>query len=253
MFQLFQLLASQVESLQSEVKELRAELEKSKSQPKRPSRPTRPRPDSTSIYSISVVGAPSRGSRRPLVTIVKGFEFACVYCNKARPTLDQLLKDYRGDLRIVYKHFIVHPSTATEPAMAACAAGKQGKWQKMSTLIWDEFNGKRDLSEAMMTKLARRAKVKMAQYRIDRDGDCKELVRRDHAELAAVGTTGTPAFYINGRFLSGARPIDQFKKVIDEELAKAQKRIRADSSLNRSNYYAREVTGKGLKKLAPVP
>lgn len=77
MFQLFQLLAGQVESLQTEVDELRAAQDTLKNQPPpRPSRPTRPRPQPDSIYSIPIADNPSVGSKRPLVTIVKAFEFA---------------------------------------------------------------------------------------------------------------------------------------------------------------------------------
>lgn len=167
--------------------------------------------------------------------------------------MKQLLKDYKGDLRIVYKHFVVHPQSATEPALAACAAGKQGKWRAMEKLIWEKAYSVRDFSQSNLETLAREAKLKMGKFRKDRDGDCKALIQRDQREVSQVGTTGTPAFYINGRFLSGARPIDQFKTLIDEELAKAKKRIREDKSLSRKNYYDREVLNKGLKKLAPVP
>ena len=167
--------------------------------------------------------------------------------------MKQLLKDYKGDLRIVYKHFIVHPQTATSPALAACAAGKQGKWIAMEKLIWEKGYVVRDFSESNMETLARQAKLNMNKFRKDRNGDCKALVKRDQADLSQVGTTGTPAFYINGRFLSGARPIDQFKTLIDEELAKAKKRLREDKSLSRKNYYDREVLNKGLTKLAPLP
>ena len=147
----------------------------------------------------------------------------------------------------------MHPQSATEPALAACAAGKQGKWKAMSKLIWEKAYAVRDFSSGNLEKLARQAKVNMKRFRNDRDGACKDLVRRDQAEVSKVGTTGTPAFYINGRFLSGARPIDQFKKLIDEEMAKAKKRIRQDASLNRGNYYEREVVNKGLKTLVTVP
>jgi protein-disulfide isomerase len=147
----------------------------------------------------------------------------------------------------------VHPQSATEPAHAACAAGKQGKWKAMAKLIWDKAYAVRDFSPGNMEKLARKAKLNMQKFKRDRDGACKDLVRRDQSDVSKVGTTGTPAFYINGRFLSGARPIDQFKTLIDEEMAKAKKRIRQDASLNRGNYYQREVVAKGLKKLAPTP
>lgn len=76
MFQLFQLLAGQVESLQSEVESLRAEQVAMAANPGPPARPSRPRPDPASVYSIPIANNPSRGSRRPLVTIVEAFEFA---------------------------------------------------------------------------------------------------------------------------------------------------------------------------------
>lgn len=123
----------------------------------------------------------------------------------------------------------------------------------MSKLIWDKAYAVRDFSPGNMEKLARQAKLNMKRFRNDRDGACKDLVRRDQSDVSKVGTTGTPAFYINGRFLSGARPIEQFKKLIDEEMAKAKQRIRQDSSLNRGNYYEREVVNKGLKTLVTVP
>ncbi len=123
----------------------------------------------------------------------------------------------------------------------------------MSRLLWEKAYATREFSPSHIEKLARRAKLNMRRFRNDRDGDCKELVRLDQSHMSRVGTTGTPAFYINGRFLSGARPIDQFKTLIDEELANAKKRIREDSSLDRSNYYEREVLNKGLTKLETTP
>lgn len=163
--------------------------------------------------------------------------------------MEQLLKDYKGDLRIVYKHFVVHPQSATEPALAACAAGKQGRWHVMSKLIWAKAYAVRDFSRSNLETLARQAKLNLKRFKNDRDGDCKDLIRLDQKEVSQVGVTGTPAFFINGRFLSGARPIDQFKNLIDEELAKAKKRIREDKSLTRANYYDNEVLGKGLTRL----
>lgn len=162
--------------------------------------------------------------------------------------MEQLLKDYKGDLKIVYKNFIVHPSTATEPALAACAAGMQGKFSKMQTLIWDKAFSKRDFSRQNMERLAKQAKLRMNAFRADRDGACVARVKLDQAQASAVGVTGTPAFFINGRFLSGARPIDQFKTLIDEELAKANARIRRGEA-NVKNYYDRFVLDRGLKKL----
>jgi protein-disulfide isomerase len=49
-------------------------------------------------------------------------------------------------------------------------------------------------------------------------GSMREAVAADQAEATALGIRGTPAFYINGRFLSGAQPFEKFQAIIDDEL-----------------------------------
>ena len=54
-------------------------------------------------------------------------------------------------------------------------------------------------------------------------GEFTEAVKTDHAEGSAIGVSGTPAFFVNGRLLSGAAQFAQFKEVIDDELERAKK------------------------------
>lgn len=106
----------------------------------------------------------------------------------------------------------------------------------------------RNLSKERMVELAQEIGLDMGKFNKDIDGDdCKKTVAEDQQHLRRVGARGTPAFFINGRFLSGARPIDQFKKIIDEELAKANDRIKKGTSVEK--YYAEWVLGKGKKSL----
>jgi predicted DsbA family dithiol-disulfide isomerase len=79
------------------------------------------------------------------------------------------------------------------------------------------------------------------------DGQCKQIIQKDQQELSSVGTRGTPAFYINGRYLSGAQPIDRFKSVIDEELKKANDAVAKGTSVEA--YYSEAVLKKGKKSL----
>lgn len=145
----------------------------------------------------------------------------------------------------------MHPGSATEPALAACAGGLQGKFKAVEQGIWDKAYAKRDFAQATLEGIAKDAGLDMAKYKADRDGPCKKVIAQDQSDLRAVGTSGTPAFYINGRFLSGARPVDQFKKLVDEELKKANDRIgKGEASV--SDYYDKFVVAKGLKKLAPL-
>jgi predicted DsbA family dithiol-disulfide isomerase len=152
-------------------------------------------------------------------------------------------------VRIVFKHFLVHPQAGTIPAHAACAAHKQGKFKQMYNLIWDKgFNAGRNLSLENMETLAKEAGLDMNKFKADMEGDCVRTVRQDQAEMARIGTTGTPAFYINGRFLSGARPVEQFKAIIDEELKKANDRI-GKGEATVANYYDEFVIKRGKSKL----
>ncbi len=165
------------------------------------------------------------------------------------PTLEQLLKDYEGDIKIVYKHYVVHPQTATTPALAACAAHKQGKFVQMEKDIWEKgFKQNRNLSADNMEKIAKGIGLDMNKFKADMNGaECKKTVQTDQAQLAAVGARGTPAFFINGRFLSGAQPVDRFKVIIDEELKKANANIKKGAKVE--TYYNEFVLKKGLKKI----
>jgi protein-disulfide isomerase len=242
----------EIAELRREVEGLRERLGDAPTRP-RPFRPSRPRPNPADTYAIPVAGFPALGNRDALVTIVKAYEFACPFCNKVRATLDQLRKDYGGELRIVYRNTIVHPQHATTPALAACAAQKQGAWKGMHDLIWKESFASRDFSEKKMESYAVRLKLDIGVFRASMQGTCKSEIRVDQAELSTFGVTGTPAFFINGRYLSGAQPIDRFKKLIDEELAQARRAMRKDPSLTRLNYYQREILGRGKTTLDPVP
>ena len=132
---------------------------------------------------------------------------------------------------MVWKHYVVHPQTATAPALATCAAQKQGKFWEMEKAIWDKgwANGRMsDISEEAILKYAGEIGLNIDKLKADMAGnECKELIAKDQAQLAQVGVRGTPAFFINGRPLSGAQPIDRFKAVIDEELKKANDAIKA--------------------------
>jgi predicted DsbA family dithiol-disulfide isomerase len=118
----------------------------------------------------------------------------------------------------------------------------------MYDLIWEKgFNAGRNLSQENMEKLAGEVGLNMGKFKADMEGDCKKIVEQEQAEMRAVGARGTPAFFINGRFLSGAQPIENFKAIIDDELKKANDRIAKGTPV--ANYYEEWVLKKGKKTL----
>ena len=89
----------------------------------------------------------------------------------------------------------------------------------------------------------------MDKFKADMKGDCQGLIQNDGRQLSQLGVSATPAFFINGRFLSGAQPIEQFITVIDEELKKANERIAAGTPA--ASYYKKWVLEQGLKSVTP--
>lgn len=246
-------VSSEVALLRAELGALRAQIAAGQAAevaaaPPQP-RPRPGRPDPAAVYAVPIAGAPWVGTADAEVTIVEGFEFACPFCQRSRATMDTLLSEYEGDIKIVYRHFIVHPQKATEPARAACAAHQQGKYEAMAERIWSDAYAAGDFSSQNLERIARKLGLNMRRFRRDRDGACAELVRADQAELARFGVTGTPSFFINGRYLAGAQPVEQFRALVDEELAKAKARLAEDPAVTPASYYAEHVLGPGLKSV----
>lgn len=151
---------------------------------------------------------------------------------------------------MVVKQFVVHPDTATIPALAVCAAQQQNKFHEMEKTIWDKgWPGDRpgNLGREAMDTFAKELKLKMDKFKADIDGEhCRQQLADNKALLARLGTRGTPGFFINGRFLGGAMPIDRFKVLIDEEIKKADEALKNGAKLQ--DYYA-SIVANGKKSI----
>jgi protein-disulfide isomerase len=218
-------------------------------------RAPRAEPDRTKTYSVPVAGDPFDGPADAKVTVVKAYDYACPYCERVRTTMDELHKKYGDDLRVVYKQLVVHPQTAMTGALAFCAAAKQGKGPQMDALIWDkgfkarQFDTDQCWAQGNCEKVnafAQELQLDMNKFKEDMKG-CQTLVQNDMKDLQRLGVGATPAFFINGRFISGAVPIENFVTVIDEELKKANERIQQGTP--KASYYQQWVVDKGLKSL----
>jgi protein-disulfide isomerase len=242
-------LVKLVEALSARLDGLDSKLETLAAQQARPVAPTRPPgPDPAVVYAVPVDDSPFEGPPDARVTIVEAYDFACPFCERSRATMAEIRRHYGNDVRIVYRQFIVHPSAATIPARAACAAHRQGKFTAMQEAIWEKgFKANRDLGEENMLRQARALGLKMRKFEADMRGPCVARVQEDHAAMAGFGVSGTPTFFINGRFLSGSQPFENFRRLIDEELAKASEIIRTQG-MKPGEYYDRQVLAKGLEQ-----
>lgn len=148
------------------------------------------------------------------------------------------------------KQYVVHPDTATIPALAVCAAQKQNKFAAMEKLVWEKgWQSERptNLGRETMEGFARELKLDLNKFKADLDGEgCKQQLATNQGLLTRVGVRGTPAFFINGRYLVGAVPIDRFKQIIDEEMKKADEAIKKGTKLQ--DYYA-SLVAQGKKSI----
>jgi protein-disulfide isomerase len=174
---------------------------------------------------INVAGAPVRGDVEAPVTIVEFSDFHCPYCRTVQPTLLQLLERYPGKVRLVYKDLPLdglHPSARKVSEAARCASD-QGKFWEFHDAAYSGAVGTDVSAEAMKT-LAGKAGVDLdALTKCLDTGQHRAGIQRDIAEAERLGLSGTPAFFVNGRLLTGAQPVEGFAKIIDEEIAALQK------------------------------
>jgi protein-disulfide isomerase len=211
--------------------------------------PKRRGPDPSKTYSIPIEGSAIKGGKDAKVTVVKAFEFACPYCETVRPLMSSALEEFGDDVRVAYKHYIVHPPTATIPALAACAADQQGKFAIMEPLIWEKgYKAGRNLGQDNMEKLAQEAGLDLNKFKADMDGACKTIVKRDEAQLKQIGVSGTPALFINGKVYRGPRAAEAFNAAIKQELAEVDKKL-AEAGGSGAEYYQKFIVEKGAKTM----
>jgi protein-disulfide isomerase len=201
------------------------------------------------VYKVTVADAPTKGGKQPKVTIIEFSDFQCPFCSRVNGTIDQLLKDYGNDISVSFRHLpLPFHNNAMPAALAAEAAREQGKFWEMHDKL---FAGQQTLDRPNLEKFAQEIGLDMNKFKaaLDKEKN-KERVKRDSDDAAKFGARGTPNFFINGRNLRGAQPIESFKSVIDEEIKKADAKLA--SGTPRARLYA-ELTKEGLDKAAAPP
>jgi protein-disulfide isomerase len=168
--------------------------------------------------TVAASGHPGKGPEKAPVEIVEFSDFQCPFCQRANPTVDQVLKTYGDKIHFVYRHYPLPTHANARPAAeAAACANSQGKFWPYHDRL---FANAAALGDADLKGHAAAIGLDAAAFNACFDGHQKKSeVDRDIREAEEVGVTGTPAFFINGRSLEGAQPFEAFKQLIDEELA----------------------------------
>ncbi|MDD9968639.1 MAG: thioredoxin domain-containing protein [Myxococcales bacterium] len=202
--------------------------------------------DGPDRYKVPVTAAqPSKGPADALVTIVEVSDFQCPFCSRVEPTLKAIQKEYGDKVRIVWRNnplpFHKDAGPAHNLAMEAFEQGGDKKFWAMHEKL---FANQKALKPDNLKQYAKELGLDEAKAAeaIDKAKHGAKI-KEDQKVASRLGARGTPAFFINGRFLSGAQPLPRFKEVIDDELKRAEKLIK--SGVKKSKLYA-ALTKNGL-------
>jgi len=166
---------------------------------------------------VALYDAPVRGQSNAPVLLIEFADYQCPYCQAVEPTLQGLQRQYGNKLKFSYKSFPLpnHPY-AEKAAEAARCAGLQGKyWQ-----YHDALYKSRKLEVPDLKEQAKSLGLNSKKFNQCLDSGAQAAaVAKDLAEGEELGITGTPAFFVNGHFVSGAVGPDVLRHLIDQELS----------------------------------
>jgi protein-disulfide isomerase len=169
---------------------------------------------------VSTQGAPFKGPPNAPVTIVEFSDFHCPFCRRVLPTLTQIESKYGHKIRLMFRDFPIeslHPG-ATKAHEAARCANEQGKFWAYHDRLFDTPPKS---TPEIFKELARRTDLDVVAFEsCFESGKYQEAIKKDVEDGTRLGVTGTPAFFINGRLITGAQPFESFARIIDDELAR---------------------------------
>lgn len=162
--------------------------------------------------------APVLGPKNAPVSIVVWSDFQCPFCAQAEPTLAELRKSYGDKINVVWKNQVQSGHEQALPAaQAAMAAHEQGKFWEFHDKL---FANQSKLGPALYEETARAIGLDLTRFREAAASDrTRNKVIDDARQGGSLGARGTPTFFVNGRILVGAAPVESFRAAIDQAIA----------------------------------
>lgn len=237
----------EIEEIKKGQEDILAKLDKIEkagaNRPAPPAPPPQRGPDASKVYAFPVGDSATHGPNDAWVTIVEVSDFQCPFCGRAIGTIKEIEQKYGNDVRVVFKHNpLPFHARALPAAVASECAREQNKFWPLHDKL---FENQRALEDANIESYAKEVGLDLNKFKkCQADAKIKKRIEDDQAVAARLGARGTPAFFINGRFLSGAQPFPNFQVIIDEELKKAK-----DSGISKKDYYSKAVEQKGEKAI----
>ena len=179
---------------------------------KKPARP---------VFDVNVGDAPFVGGADAKVTVVEFSDFQCPYCAKGATVLTALKKKYGNKVKIAFKNFPLpfhnHAQKAAEAGLCANEQGIKKFWSLHDKMFADQTK----LDKDGLVNSAKELGLDTAKFTKCLDsGKFAEKIKADMKDGQDAGVKSTPTFFVNGKMVNGAQPVEIFSELIDAELAK---------------------------------
>lgn len=184
---------------------------------------SKPRPTANNPVTFTITdGDHVLGSRTAKNVLIEYSDFECPSCKAVWPQVEQLHQDFGDSLLIVVRHFpLPQHKNAMPAALAAEAAGEQGKFFEMAKLIFDNQTTWADSgnSKDVFTRYAQDLNLDMTQFSQALASDSVyQAVQNDMAGGNNAKVSYTPSFYLNGKLISNPATYDQFHQLIAQAI-----------------------------------
>lgn len=180
---------------------------------------TAPAPIAAEDSQLVRTYSPVLGPATAPVTIVEFFDPSCEACRAFYPTVKQIMATYPDQVRVVIRYTPFHP--ASEEAVRILeAARKQDKFQRVMEWLLqnqEQWGADSNPQATRAWELAAEVGLDLAKARQDAvTEEVNAVIAQDVADVQAVGVTGTPTFFVNGK------PLPSFGRQQLEDLVKSE-------------------------------
>ncbi|MCL5784910.1 MAG: DsbA family protein [Patescibacteria group bacterium] len=158
------------------------------------------------------------------VTVVEFSDFQCPACKAAEPVVKQVLDNEKGKINFVYRYFsLPQHKNGLKAAMAAEAAGEQGKFWEMHDLLFNKQDewAESDNPEDLFAGYTKDLNLDVNKFKQDYESNkYADKIKKDQQDGLTLGVDATPTFFINDEKMSGVPTYTDFTAKIDAQLNK---------------------------------
>lgn len=165
-----------------------------------------------------------RGSNDAPITVITYSDLECPFCKSFHPSMLQIMNDYAGKVKWVFRHFPLsfHVNAQKEAEAAECVGklgGAEAYWNYIDKIFEKTTSNGTGFALTDLYPLAKQVGVNEGRFRTCLDqGEMTTKVQADLQEGSNYGVQGTPTSFVNGTPVEGAVPFEQLKAVIDQVL-----------------------------------